>query len=324
MPDNRSFAAGSFALELDGAKIGFARSFRGGGAVAEVITEKLGPDRIARKHIGPPRYEDIEVQVGFGLKNELYGWIAASWEQKYARKDGAVVVADATGKALSRLEFFQALVTEVTVPKLDGASKDPAFLTVKLSPELVRTKKGDGKATGTIGKNEQKLFLPSNFRVTIDGLDCTKIATVDALTVKQHAATDDIGDARDMEREPAVTEFPNLKIALAANGADSWRTWFSDFVINGKNGQENEKSGKIELLSPNRQTVLATITLLGLGIYRLDDDWTGEAADKVRRVHAELYCEQMRYSIGVAKLAAPAPAERAISVADRVGSMIRR
>jgi phage tail-like protein len=323
MPDNRSFATGSFALELGGAKIGFARSFRGGSAVAEVITEKVGSDKFARKHIGPPRYEDLELQVGFGLKNELYDWIAASWDQQYARKDGAVVVSGFDGKALSRLEFVQALVTEVTVPKLDGASKDPAFLTVKLSPELVRAKKGDGKATGTIGKNEQKLFLPSNFRVSIDGLDCTKIATVDALTVKQQTVSESIGSVRDLEREVGAMEFPNLEIALAANAAETWRTWFADFVINGKNGPENEKNGKIELLSPNRQTVLATITLLGLGIYRLDDDWTGaDSAEKVRRVHAELYCEQMKFGIGQAKLAAPA--ERVVSVTDRVGSIIRR
>jgi phage tail-like protein len=323
MPDNRSFVTGSFALELGGTKIGFARSFRGGSAVAEVITEKVGDDNIARKHIGPPKYEDIELQVGFGLKNELYDWIAASWDQTYQRKDGAVVVTDLAGKGVLRLEFAHALVTEVTVPKLDGAAKDPAFLTVKVSPELVRARQGDGKVTGTLGKNEQKLFLPANFRVTIDGLDCTKIASVDALTVKVQTVSDDIGRLRDIAREAGSIEFPNLKIALAASAAETWRTWFSDFVINGKNGAENEKNGKIELLSPNRQTVLATITLLGMGIYRLEDDWTGaDGADKLRRVHAELYCEQMKFGIGQTKLAAPA--ERMVSVTDRVGSIIRR
>jgi hypothetical protein len=323
MPDNRSFVAGSYALELGGAKIGFARAFRGGGAVAEVVTEKVGRDGIARKHIGPPRYEDIELQVGFGMKNDLYDWIAASWSRQYLRKDGAIVVSDFAGKGLSRLEFVQALVTEVTVPKLDGASKEPAYLTVKLSPELVRAKKGDGTVAGTLGKNEQKLFLPSNFRVTIDGLDCKKVASIDALTVKQQAVSEDIGDARDFMREPRALEFPNLKVTLAAAGAETWRTWFADFVLDGKNGAENEKNGSIELLAPNRQTVLATITLLGMGIYRLDDDWTGaEAGDKMRRVHAELYCEQMRFSIGQPKLAAPA--ERGVSISDRVGSIIRR
>jgi hypothetical protein len=211
-----------------------------------------------------------------------------------------------------------ALLTEVTVPKMDAAAKEPAYLTVKLAPELVRVKKGDGKATGELGKNEQKQFLPSNFRVTIDGLDCTKIVSVDALTVKQATVADDIGDARDHELERGNIEFPNLKIALAASAAESWRTWFADFVINGDNGEENEKSGKIELLSPNRQTVLATITLLNLGIYRLDDDWTGaESADKVRRVRADLYCERMQFGIGQPKAVVR-------DVSDRVGSIIRR
>lgn len=330
MPENRSFAAGSFALELGGAKCGFAKSFRGGGAVAEVISESVGSDYFVKKHIGQPKYEDIELQIGLGMANAVYDWIAASWQQQYMRKDGAVVMAGVDGTEQSRREFFQALITEVTVPKLDAASKTPAYLTVKFSPEVVRDKKGSGaKAGAAIGKNEQKLFLPSNFRLTIDGLDCTKVAKIDSLTVKQSAVTDDIGDARDYEKEPGKIEFPNLKISLAAASAGTWRTWFADFVIAGNNGEDREKHGKIELLAPNRQTVLATITLLGLGIYRLDDDWTAaETSDKVRRIEAELYCEQMKLAVGAAAAPAPAqkvqPAERLASVTDRVGSIFRR
>jgi hypothetical protein len=328
MPENRSFATGNFALELGGAKCGFAKSFRGGGAFAEVINDPVGPEPFVKKHIGQPRYDDIELKVGLGMTDALYDWIATSWEQKYMRKDGAVAICDLEGKERSRRKFVGALISEVTVPKLDAAAKEPAYLTVKLSPEIVRDKKGSGaKAAVPVGQGEQKLFMPSNFRLTIDGLDCTRVSKIDALTVRQTAVTDDVGEMRDSAKEPGKIEFPNLEITLAATSAESWSAWFADFVIAGNNGDDRERQGKIELLAPNRQTVLATITLLGLGIYRLDDDWTAaETADKVRRVQAGLYCEQMK--LGVGRRAAQAetvqPADRLASVTDRVGSIFRR
>ena len=56
----------------------------------------------------------------------------------------------------------------------------------------------------------QKQFLPSNFRLEIDGLDCTKVSKIDSFTVKQPIQTDDIGDKRDYKKEPGKLEFPNL------------------------------------------------------------------------------------------------------------------
>ncbi len=50
--------------------------------------------------------------------------------------------------------------------------------------------------------------LASNFRLTIDGLDCKTVNAVDAITIKPAA-----------QREQGRLEIPNLVVTLAESGA---------------------------------------------------------------------------------------------------------
>ena len=181
---------------------------------------------------------------------------------------------------------------------MDGAAKDPAYLTLKFAPALTRYTKAPGKALAGMGKAEQTLFVPSNFRLEIDALDCTKVNKVDSFTVKQAVVTDDIGDARDLEREPGRLEFPNLKISLPETAAQTWLDWFEDFVIRGNNGEKGEKNGALILLSPNRQSEVARINFFNLGIFKITPEKAEANSDAIKRINAELYCERMEFKIG--------------------------
>jgi hypothetical protein len=296
MPGTRSFAAGNFALQLEGVSCGFLKAVDGGDISAEVISEPMGSSTFVTKHIGPPKYEDFEVQVGFGMATAFYDWIAAAWNMNYQRKSGSIVGTDFKLTPISKRQFVDALITETTIPALDASAKDPVYLTVKFSPEYTR----NAKPTGTVGKvtaDKQKAFLPSNFRVEIDGLDCSKVNKVAALTVKQTVVSDDIGDARDYLKEPAKLEFPNLKITLAEATAKTWDTWFDDFVVKGNNGAANEKNGALVLLTPDRKTELARITLHNVGIFALRRRQVAND-ESIKRVTAELYCERMELQVG--------------------------
>ena len=59
------------------------------------------------------------------MSKDLYDWINASWSGSYVRKNGAVVAMDQKLVAVSQREFFNALITETTMPALDGSSKEP-------------------------------------------------------------------------------------------------------------------------------------------------------------------------------------------------------
>jgi phage tail-like protein len=303
MPASRTYVSGSFHLTVDGVKTGFLKSVEGGAPTAEVVSEAA--DRSSpfiKKHLGALTYEPLVLRFGLSMDKSLYEWINASWQHNYMRKNGAVVTTDADLEAVSQREFFHALITEVTIPALDGSSKDPGFLTVTLAPEYTRVSKASGKPASSTTK--QKKWLPSNFKVAIDGLDCTRITAVESFTVKQSVVRDEIGDHRDYEKEPGLLEFPNLSFTLGQRSAKSWNEWFDSFVVKGNNGDDQEKNGSISLMSADGTSELLRIDLFNLGIFRMGPDKIEANSDKVATVTARLYCERMELTLGE-KAAAP-------------------
>jgi phage tail-like protein len=295
MPGTRSFVAGRFAFQLDGQVCGFLNSVRGGNVSADVITEPADRSGFAKKHIGLPKYEEFAVQFGFAMANELYDWISASWDRKYARKNGAVVSTDNKLAPVAEVQFTNALLTETTIPALDASSKEAAYLTVKFAPEYTRAGKPSTKL-GKLATDKQKVFTAANFKVEIDGLDCSRVNKVDAFTIRQVVVPANVGEARATVRKPGNVEFPNLTITFAEATAKTWNAWFEDFVIKGNNGDGAEKSGAVVLLSADLKKELARITLHNVGICALRRQPVSDTA--VRRVTAELYCERMELKVG--------------------------
>ncbi|MEN6578298.1 MAG: phage tail protein, partial [Phycisphaerales bacterium] len=254
---DRSYVAWQSTLILDGANCGSLKSVDGGAISAEVIQEPAGPALFVKKHIGQPKYGEFSLQAGLGNAPALYEWIQQSWAMKPTRKSGSIVVMDQNLTPKSERQFLNALLTETTIPAMDGSSKEPAYLTIKFSPEVIRAMAPTTKFEPAGDTTQQKLFLPCNFRLEIDGIDCTKVSRVESFTVKQTAVTDDIGDARDYAREPGKLEFPNLKITVAEAAAQPFAAWHEDFVIQGNNDDSREKGGSLSLLSPDRTKTLA-------------------------------------------------------------------
>jgi hypothetical protein len=61
----------------------------------------------------------------------------------------------------------------------------------------------------------------------------------------------------------------------------------------GNNTPEREKSGALVFLAPKRKSELGWISLANLGIFRLARGPWKPDAEAIRRVMAELYCEQV-------------------------------
>ena len=293
---SRSIVAGRFALFLDGVFAGWLQSVEGGNATADVVKEALGPSLFNKKHLGSLKYEDITIQLGLSMTSSIYDWITASWSRNYTRKNGSIIGCDFEGNALWVREFFDALITETTIPAADAASKDPGYMTLKLAPEFTRFTKADGqKISGDLGKGQQTVWLPSNFRLEIDGLDCTRANKVESITIKQTLVTNDTGEERDHTREPGEVEFPNLKITISEVGSESWWDYFEDFVIGGNNAEANEKSGALVFLSPSLQEEILRIGFLNIGVFRMTPDKFVANEDKIRHLSFELYCERMEF-----------------------------
>lgn len=292
----RSYVSGNLFLTINGNQCGFIKSVDGGGISAEVINEPSGPNYFTKKHIGQPKYDEFVMQVGFSNTKHLYDLISQTWKMARPRVNGSIISADYNLDAKSERQFTNALLTETTIPAMDGASKEPAYITLKFAPEFIRSVKASGKVTADY-KMEQKIFLPSNFRLQIDGLDCSRVNKIESFTVKQGVAGKNIGSARDSQKEPGKLEFPNLKITMAEVAAQSFIDWHENFVIKGNNDASKEKKGSLTFLSPNRQTELAKIEFSNIGIFRIQPDKAQASTDQIKRLTVELYVEQMTFQI---------------------------
>ncbi len=282
-------------LTLDGMPAGLLFSAEGGQATSDVVVEKVGSDHIQKKHIANVKYEDIAVQCGTGMSKAFYNWIKASFDNKFERHSGSVRALNNRGEGTA-LDFTNALLTEIGMPALDAASKDAAKMTLKFKPETTRMKATTGFSQGA---KAQKQWLPSNFRLEIDGIDCTKVNKIDAITVKQAFVEDPVGGLRDVTREPAYLEIPNLRVELPLGSGDTWFQWLEDFVVKGNNGDDKERGGSLTYLAPDNTSPLFVLTFKHLGIFKVAPDKMEAGAEGIRRVKAEMYCEQMTFDYKV-------------------------
>ena len=124
--DGQGRLAGNFGVELDYLMAGWTHVAGGGELTSNTITDAQAPDNIQKKHIAGVKYEDITINCGTGMSKNFYDWIQATLDRKYQRKDGAIVAADYNYKEYSRLDFYNALISEVGFPALDASSKDAA------------------------------------------------------------------------------------------------------------------------------------------------------------------------------------------------------
>lgn len=294
--NKRAYVAGKFAVELDGV-LSALGSCAGGGTTSDVVEDPVGPDGIVHKHIAGVKYQDITVTCGMGMSKGFYEWMKASFDKGNVRKNGAVIAADFNYKDQGRVTFTNALITEVGMPALDAASKDAAKMTIKLSPESTR----QGEATGleVPRASVQKKWTPANFRLKIDGLEkpCSRVSKIDGFTIKQKLIQDAAGGVT------TAFEVPNLVITFPELDSKDFYDWHEDFVIKGNNGDDKEKGGTLEYLTPDLQTVLFTLTFHNLGIFKLTPEKTEAGSETIRRVKAEMYCEDMKFNYTPAVLA---------------------
>jgi hypothetical protein len=304
----RGYAGARYLLEFGGATAGDLYWVQGGDALCDVVVEKVGPAAPWRnKHIAGVRWSDLVLTTGIGMSRSFYDAVEDLPNGTATRYDGAVVVADFNYSVVERREFKQALLTGVGFPALDAASKEAAHLTVTFSPERVERGKGSGKAPGGSVGSKQKQWVASRFRVTMPGLDCSRVSRVSAVTITSQVVASAVGELRDYATEPAWLELSDLVLTVDASHAETFRQWHEDFVIKGNNGQDKEKTATIEYLSATGTDVLATVELSGVGIYKLADEDAAAGSESIRRVVASMYCERasLRFGTGAASSAAP-------------------
>ena len=254
MPGTRSFAAGRFALQLDGVSCGFLAAADGGDISADVISEPSGPSGFVKKHIGQPKYEDFELQAGFDLASpsttgyrgvEPQAPAQERRDRQHRRQPEAGLGAAVRERAAQRSDD----------PRTRWVIQGGGIPHREVLPGHTRT----AKAAGTVGKvpvGKQKAFVASNFRIAIDGLDCTKVSKVDSFTVKQAVSADEHRRGPHPERAEVARVSEPEDHARRIEREDVGR------VVRGLRGQGQQRRREREerralFLSPDRKAELA-------------------------------------------------------------------
>ena len=303
--DKSSYTAGNFALSLDDHPVtSYLKSLDGGFVKHALVDEGIGGDLHHIKHASVAEIDPISFEFGMSGAESVLKWIQQSWNKQFMFRNGSCIHADDKYKQQIEHQFWQALITETTFPTLDGASKDPVMLKVKMQPSKVETKVAEGPklAPGNSGKGKSKHkdWMCSAFRLSIDQIDDMRFTNkIDGFTIKQGVKKLYTGADRFPELAPTKLEFPHITGTIAMAYAKELFKWYDDYVVKGKSDAGAQKTGSIEFLSTDRKKSLFTIRLYDVGLVSLSVMPSTANADQIKRAKFELYVGRMDLDVSM-------------------------
>lgn len=288
-----SYTAGHFELIMDGhVSTAYLKSVDGGNEKVPVIDERVGPSPVSFKHHAPvPEITPFTIDFGMSGANDVLKWIQDSWNKKYGRRSGSVNHGNFNLQITREHEFLDALITETSFPVLDGASKDAGYMKIKVQPELVKIKdiKNGPRMTSKAGA-KQKLWTPSAFRFSIDGVDGLEYSNkIEAFTIKQGVKKLYTGERDLPQIEPTKIEFPDIVGTIATEYAGKLREWYQ------QRGKKNAlRTGSLEFLSPGRDRTLFRINFDQIGLKSLEMVPSQANQDAIKRLKFEIFVGEMK------------------------------
>jgi len=287
------------ALELDG-QSSYLLSVAGGNPIASIaVAAATGPGAIPNKHPSGIAFEDIVLGLPLLASPTLAGWINDSLSNGFIRKSGAIAYADAQGNVLKRLQFSDALLTEIDLPACDATQNNPAVLVLRLAPETTQWTGGTGKLQVFPLAPRAGATLAGNFQLSIQGLEaaCQAVALVSSLTAKRTVQSSPVGQARFAQITNSPFDIATLSITLAESRAAPFFTWFNNFTLKGNIGPGAELPGVLQWFAADHRTVSATAQLVNLGVVRYAPEPFSSDTATIGRVQVDMYCEAISLTL---------------------------
>ena len=304
MPGNvndnkRAYAAAHFALELDGLSEQQAtiRSIEGGGVKVDVMTYQQGGIYDRWRQLGKPKYDDIKIQMAATTSEPIYDWIANFFQGTPVRRNGAIVAADFYYKERARREFKEALITELSFPKLDATDKNAAYLTLNLAVEDIQYKQGSGSKLTVSLPQSQNLWTCCNFHFELEGLPTDHVTKIDGFSIKHTVVEYHSGGRLSPTKTPSAIEFPNLSFYLPEAHSHKYADYMTNQnVLATKNKVKvSPLHGRLTALD-NQGRELFSVTFMGANILALTPDSSNSTSEDIKQVKVDLYTERMKFS----------------------------
>ena len=294
MAAQRPSTGGHFALDIMGANAGFLKKFDGLQMEADIVTSGLGPANIQKKHVANIRWTPAKATIGIGMAREMSAIIQQAFAAQQKPFDGALHIADFNYRLQSSLTFTGAIMTSVTVPKLDGSSKDAAYFDLEWEAEMVRWVKGDNSVIRRPIAAAQKAWLSSNFRFEMGSLPCNRVATIHSFTWRCAVEREPIGR---LPRRTARVTVPNIIVEVSTADYDAWFLAAKKWFVDGAHEEKDEMMGAIVLLAPDLKTEIGRVTLENCGFAKFSRAALEANSEALARFSCEFYVENMEFAI---------------------------
>ncbi|HVV83167.1 MAG TPA: phage tail protein [Kofleriaceae bacterium] len=305
------FSTGHFKLVIDGKPVtSFIKSVEGGLINAQSVEEPVGQYNIRGRHLGTREVEPIQIEFGMSgskwaldLVDDFIG------QRKHHRLNGEIRHADANMVTQFMYTFSSAVITEVTLPKLDAAGKDSLMCKVKLQPQDVTFQLGDATKLHPDPIGRQKAWTSCNFRVSFDnGADATYVSSVEAMTIKLGHKVMQLSDMFRPDVLPTKVDMPKLSINVPLMRAGDFVKWYQKSVANqlengtpdadqlgtGKNAGGYETSASIEYMDATLSQVLYTVELFGVGMEKFSIMKSEANAGSVKMAKFDFYVTDIK------------------------------
>lgn len=297
---NRAYGAAHFLLELDGDKdVGLFKSVEGGNVKTDFIKYQNGAEHGVFQRLGRPKYDDIKISVGAAMGAPFYDWIKEFFAGKAVRKNGAIAAGDFWYQERARREFFEAMITELTFPKLDGTDKSACFMNVTLSPETVEYKPGSGAKfqPREHGFDKQRSWAACNFTFTLDGFEdaCKRVTKVDSFTIKQKPIEYAHGGLRHSLKVPGRIEYPNIAFYVPEAHAQPFFDYHAKRVLKGELQSDTRLKGAIHCQDSTNETNVFEVEFLGADIFAVTAEKNDATSDEIKLVKIEICVESMTF-----------------------------
>lgn len=297
MPVQRVSTAGRFILDIDGQNVGFLKKFSGLDTEADIITDKSGPNTIPKKHVSNIKWTPARASIGINMGKVLSTIIEQAFSAQQKPFDCRLDKIDSKNKVQSSQNALGCFMTGVTIPKLDGASKDAAYFDLEWEAETVRWMKGTGaNSTEKVGP-KQKAWISSNFRFEMGNLPCNRVKSIDSFTWQTALAPEQVGASRVPSKQPTTMTVPDINLTISMADFDAWQQAAEKWFIDGHNAESDEMTGAIHFLDTDMKTSLGVIELLNCGFKMFSMNDLEANSEKVAHFTVVFYVEQLRFKV---------------------------
>jgi hypothetical protein len=264
MPIHNSHAGSHYALDVDGAPVESLKAISGFDMLADIALDVPASGAAPKKHVSNIQWTPGKATIGIGMGKGMYEWMKDSFDKGRVAARGTLGTGDFNYKERSRITFEDALLTSITMPRLDGSSKDSGAFEIEFLPGRVRVAKGDGADIRQSSGTRQQPWVCSNFRFELGALPCARVASIESFT---WSCAPTVATVFEPAPGPALN-VPDLRLSISAADYDDWAEAAQRWFIDGRHLEGDEMHGRITLLTPDLQTPLGSIELINAGFRR--------------------------------------------------------